>query len=511
MTSNTENNKRIVKNTSLLYIRMLLMMVVSLFTSRIILQALGIIDFGIYNVVGGIVAMLGFINSTLNTAIQRYLNFEMGNNNIENMKKVFSMSLISIYIIAILALIISETVGLWFVSTKLVIPADRYDAALIVYHFSVLTFVTNILMVPYNASIIAHEKMSIYAYISIFEVILRLLLTYLLIYINNDKLILYSILMFSVSLLIAIIYKYVCKKQFEECRFKYIWDLSLLKKLFSFSGWMLFGTIANISCNQGVNILINLFFGPSLNAARGVSMQVYNAINQFSVNFLTAIRPQIIKSYAQSQFNYMFKLVFISSKCSFFLLLILVTPLILNANLILNLWLNEVPQQATLFTQLILIDLLIISLNSPITYVSHAIGKIKSFQISISVIYLLTPLLTWIAYKSGAPAVYTFYILILCDLIGVCLRVVLLKRILNSFPIKKFFFDVLAPTSLICCLTFGFCILLNQHIILSNIFTNFIFHCTINFILTLSLIYILGLSKEEKITILQYISIKLKK
>lgn len=448
MTDISANNKRIAKNTGYLYMRMLLLMFISLYTSRIVLKVLGVEDFGIYNVVGGVVAMLSFLNSSLSTATQRYLNYEMGKGNREALQDVFSMSFIAYCILSIIAVILAETVGLWFVCNKLVIPAERFDAAIWIYHFSVLTFVVNLLTVSYNATIIAHERMSIYAYISIGDAVLRLVLIFLLQIINVDKLWLYGLLMLLVSCMVCFAYRIVCVRSFQECRVRWIWDKNLLKGLFSFSGWMLSGTITNLLSTQGVNILINMFFGPTLNAARAVAMQVNAAVNSFVANFMTATRPQIIKSYAEGNTTYMYRLVFTSSKASFFLLFILAIPILFNTEYILGLWLKTVPEYAVFFTQLVLIDLLIQATYSPIAYVSQASGKIRNYQLVISVGFVLIAVLTWIAYKLGYPVYTTFYIAVVIDFIGLFMRLAVLYKTV-SFPVAAYFRVVIYPVSLI--------------------------------------------------------------
>ncbi len=445
MTINTSaNNKRIAKNTIVLYVRMLLIMLVTLYTSRVVLEVLGIEDYGIYNVVGGVITLLSFLNSALNTATQRYMNYEMGKNNHDGLRKVFSMSFILFFIIALVVVVLSETIGLWFVKNYLVIPEPRMDAALWVFQFSVLTFIISLIGVPYNAAIIAHERMEVYAYVSIVEVVLKLALVYTLRIIDADKLILYAILMALVQILIFISYKIYCKRKFDECTVKWIWDKPLLKGLFSFSGWMLSGTITNVLSTQGVNVLINMFFGPTMNAARGIAMQVYGAVNSFVANFMTAVRPQICKSYAQGDMDYMYKLVFSSSRLSFFLLFILSLPLIFNTNQILSIWLKEVPKYSVIFTQLVLINLLVTAVYSSIAYVSQASGKVKHYQLVISIGFVLIAVLTWAAYRMGLDVTATFIIAIAVDVIGLFARLLILHRIVD-FPIMEFFKRVMLP------------------------------------------------------------------
>lgn len=423
---------------------MMVIIVVSLYTSRVVLQILGVEDFGIYNVVGGVVSMMGFLNASLNIATQRYLNYEMGLKNIENMRKIFSASLLCYMAIALVAVILAETIGIWFIQTKLVIPPDRLNAALWVFHFSIISFVIELFMVPYNAVIISYEEFSIYAYVSIANVCLKLLLVFLLFYVDVDKLWLYALLMMLTSLIQAIAYFAICKKKFVICKLVFTFDKELIKGLFSFSGWMLSGTIASLLNMQGVNMLINMYFGPALNAARAIAAQVYGTINNFSANFLTAVRPQIVKSYAEGKHSEMYQLVYDSSRFSFFLLYLLTLPLIFNINWILTLWLTNVPEHTQLFTQLVLLDLLIVSAYGPIAYVSQAANKIKEYQLMISICFIATLIISWIAYKLGYDAYTTFVIAIIVDIIGYALRLVILKRTVN-FPIKAYYKNVITP------------------------------------------------------------------
>ena len=451
--SNSENNKRIVRNTAALYVRMLLMMAISLYTSRVVLQTLGVVDYGIYNVVGGVVTMIAFLNGALSTATQRYLNYEMGKGNSDGLSKVFSMSFWCFCMIALAAVIVAETVGLWFVINKLNIPAERADVALWVYHISVLTFVVELLVVPYKASIIAHEKMSVYAYISIAEVSLKLILIYLLVVIDADKLRLYASMMFIATLLICYIDKLYCSRHFAECNVRLVWDRMLFKGLFSFSGWMLVGTITYILSTQGVNMLINIFFGAAVNAARGIALQVSNAINSFVTNFMMAVRPQIVKSYANGEHEYMYKLVFSSSKLSFYLLLIFTTPVFFYAEPVLGLWLDTVPEYTVLFTRLVLISTLVTTFYTPIGYASQASGKIRDYQLTIAAGFLLIFVCTYFLYKLGYGVEWTFYIAILIDIIGLLVRLVLLKKVID-FPLWPYLKTVGVPIVVIFTLVY---------------------------------------------------------
>lgn len=454
MATNAENNKRIAKNTLFLYARMILIMIVTLYTSRVVLNALGIEDFGIYNVVGGIIAMLSFFNSSMSIATQRFLNYEMGRKRDGMLAEIFSNSFISYCAFAVVAVILAETIGLWFVINKLVIPPSRLTAAIYVYQFSILTFVVNLLSVPYNAAIIAHEKMSAFAYISILEALGKLLIAYLVVISPIDNLILYGLLMFLIALAIRSVYSIYCKRNFLECKVRWRLNKDILKQLFGFSGWMLAGTISHLFNTQAINILVNIYFGPALNASRAISVQVYNAINSFAVNFMMATRPQVVKSYAQKKMDYVYKLTFSSSKLSYILLVLLSLPILLETDYVLKLWLKNVPEYTSLFVKLSLIDLLVISAFSPIASLSQASGKIKNYQLIISIGFLSIFLITWLAYFVGFPVYSTFIISIFFNILGLVARIYELK-ISQNFPfgsyIKKVFVPICLSFMLIVC------------------------------------------------------------
>lgn len=495
------NNKRIAKNTMMLYVRMFLTMGVTLYTSRVVLQVLGASDFGIYNVVGGIVLMLSFLNSSLNIATQRYMNVALGKGDTKALNRIFSMSFFSFGILAIIGIILAESFGLWFLYNKLSIPIERFEAANWVFQFSILTFVVNLLTVPYQATIIAHERMSAYAYLSIGEVLLKLSVVFVLQIILIDKLILYAILMFSVTGLISLVYAVYCMFHFSETRLRFIWDNRLIKGLFMFSGWMLLGTTSQMANVQGVNMLINIFFGPALNAARAIAMQIYVAINSFSASFLTAVRPQIVKSYAKGDIDYTYSLVYGTTKMSYFLLLLLVIPIFYNADFILILWLKKVPEYTLCFTKLVLIDLLILSFCNPIAYISQASGKIKTYQIAISICFLCIVLFTWIAYKLDYPVYVTFLISIVLDFIGIFTRLWVLRNSVN-FPMKTYLIRVLFPVTVVSIVSFAIGYIPNLWS--ANIgWFSFVFSIVWSGIFTLLFIWIWGLSHREKKIIIQ--------
>lgn len=320
MSQTSENNKRIAKNTLLLYVRMLFMMVVSLYTSRIVLNTLGVEDYGIYNVVGGIVTMFVFISNSMSSATQRYITFALGKGDKERLSTVFSTTLQIHTLIASVVVLLGETVGLWFLYDKMQIPAERMDAAFWVLQCSIVSTFVMIVSVPYNADIVAHEKMSAFAYISILEVLLKLAIVYLLVVFSFDKLILYAILVLAIQILIRFCYSIYCNRHFEETKYRRVWDKSLFKEMTGFAGWSMFGNMAGVLFGQGLNMLLNVFFGPVVNAARAVAMQVQGAIQQFVGNFQTALNPQITKTYSNGKMNEMHNLMFRSARFSFYLL-----------------------------------------------------------------------------------------------------------------------------------------------------------------------------------------------
>lgn len=499
----SNNNTRIAKNTLLLYFRMLFTMAVVLYTSRVVLNVLGVEDFGIYNVVGGVVSMLSFFNSSMATSTQRFLNYEMGQNNDEGLRKIFVNAVNAHYLIGIITVIGLETIGLWFVYNKLNIPAGQFDAAVWVYHCSVLSLFVSIISTPYNAAIIANERMAIYAYYSIIEVVLKLLIVYLLVVIPYNKLFVYGLLTLGVSVAMQILYAFYCIRNFKECRYQWRWDMSLMKKMFFFSGWMLFGCISDMLSKQGVNVLINIFFGPVFNAARAIAVQVQAAVNSFVINFMTAVRPQIIKSYSVKDYSRMYRLVFSSSKLSFYLLFILTTPVMLYTDLILQLWLKQVPEYCVLFTRLVLLELLISSAYVPIAQINQASGKIKNYQMAISVIFLVSFILTYVLYEIGMPVYITFILSVALAVLGLFVRVIILNRD-NDFPASTYLLKVMLPLMPVAALSLVIPILICQFT--DTTMLTFVINSCVSVASSITVIWLVGLDKTEKSFITEKIS-----
>lgn len=427
----TENNKRIAKNTLVLYVRMFLVMGVSLFTSRIILNALGVHDYGIYNVVGGIVSLFTIISGSLSSAISRFITFELGKNNEEKLRRIFATSLCIQIFISITVLVLCCTVGFWFLNQKMNIAPERMTAANWVLVFSILTFVINLISVPYNAAIVAHEKMTAYAYISIIEVALKLSVAFLILKIPADRLIIYAGLIFIVALIIRFIYTIYCNRNFNECKTGPKYDRAIFKEMSSFAGWNFIGSSSSVIRDQGNNIVLNLFFGTVVNAAYGIGMQVSNAINSFSQNFMTAINPQITKSYAIGDLQYLSALVMRGSRFSYFLLWIIASFVLLNTEQLLRLWLGNVPEYTVIFTRLFIIFVLSESISQSLITAILATGNIRNYQIVVGGLKLFNLPLSYLFLRLGYSPYVTVIIAIIISQGMLFLRFIFLKERIN--------------------------------------------------------------------------------
>jgi len=424
---------------------MILTMGVSLYTSRIVLNTLGVEDFGIYNLVGGVVIMFSFLNASMSSSTQRFISFELGKKDYTQLKKVFSMSVNIHAIIAAAILILAETIGLWFLNVKLVIPAERMDAANLVYQFSILSLILSVMRVPYNATIIAYERMNIYAYVSIVEVVLKLIIVFALVWLGFDKLKMYSILIFSVAAMIWLIYWMYCKRNFTVTNYIIFWEKSLYKTMINFAGWYLFGSMSIMTIVQGANVILNLFFGPVVNAAWAISFQLNNAVSLFSNNIRMAANPQIVKSYAAGDDKYMKTLIFESAKYSFYLLLLISLPILLETATILRIWLKIVPDYTVLFCQLVLTNLLLQCFDTSFAMAFQAIGRIKENQILSGGTYLILLPIAYILLKLGYPPQTVFYVQIAGTIIVAFIVKVLLLRKLVGIPILDYFHRLILP------------------------------------------------------------------
>lgn len=448
MPDQSQRNKRIAKNTIVLYIRMIFLMLINFYTSRLILSALGIEDYGIYNVVGGIVTMFSFLNSAMATGTQRYLTFELGKKNENQVNNVFVTSINIHFFIALIVILLAETVGLWFLNHKMVIPDNRMDAAMWVYQFSVISTAVMFVSVPYNALIIAHERMSVFAYISILEVVLKLLLVLFLFITHDDRLILYGLFILCVQIVIRVVYGIYCKIHFHEARYVPRFEKRLFREMLSFSGWNLWGSTATVAMTQGLNILLNLFFGPSVNAARGVAAQVQSAVTQFSSNFQTAMTPQIIKSYASGDRTYMHSLIFRSSRFSFCLLLCICMPVFMETDMLLGIWLKEVPEYSAMFLRLILCASIIQSVSRSLMTSAQATGKVRLYQSVVGGVMVMVLPVAYVLLKFGGSPASVFIAEIAVCAVAFVIRLLIIRPMIG-LSLRKFFTNVIVRCFLV--------------------------------------------------------------
>lgn len=448
----SENNKRIAKNTMALYFRMLFMTLIGLYTSRVILDKLGEVDYGIYNVVGGFVTMFTVISGTMTTATQRYLSFEIGLKDKGNVQSIFNTMVWIHLLFAIIVLILAETIGLWFLNSHMNFPVERHDAANWVFQYSLIAFLLSICMAPYNGALIAYEKMSAFAYFSILEAVIKLAICFVITITAFDKLSTYAFLIMVTQITLMACYFFYCKKHFVQCKISNKLDKQIMSSIFSFFGWNLIGALAMVLKDQGVNVVLNIFFGPVVNAARGISYQVLSKINGFVSNFQMAMNPQIIKNYAAEQKDAMYKLVFRGAKFSYLMLLTLSLPIIFEAPLILSFWLKKVPENTVIFLRIIMFTALLNTLSNPLIISMHASGIIRDFQIVVGGVSLLTLPLVYYAFKLGYDAYIGLIIAFIVEFCCHLTRLSMLKRTIG-FPASKFFFQVTLRIILITLLT----------------------------------------------------------
>lgn len=496
------NTRRIAKNAIFLYVRMFITMIVSLFTSRVILNTLGETNFGIYNIVGGIVVLFSFLNAALTTATQRFFSYELGKKDFNSLKKIFSISMTCYFILAGIIIILSESIGLWILNTQLNIPEERMYAANWVYQLSIITFICQMLRIPYHASVIAYEKMNFFALISIVEVLLKLGIVYFLLLFTTDKLILYSILVFIVTCLTTIVYKLYNNKNFSTSKYFFYWDKYKFKDFLSFSGWSLFGSIANISSQQCINILLNIFYGVAVNAAVGIANQVTSAIYSFVSSFQTAFNPQITKTYADNQLQETQKLMFMACKLSFYLLLAIGLPAIINIEFILKIWLGNVPLYTAEFIEIIFVYQIIDAISMPFLTTIQARGNIKSYQITIGLLILINIPLAYIALRIGLDPFSVWFTKIIINVICFVYRCYYINKYIGLN--MRFFFK-----EIILKFLYSITIIIPISIFVKNYITEEIFSIITSvlssFFLTILCFVFIGLNQHERLLIKNYI------
>lgn len=501
MTEIKENNltksKRIAKNTLVLYFRMLFLMLVSLYTSRVILDALGVEDYGIYNVVGGFVAMFGLISAALTSASSRFLNYEMGKGNVQRQRVVFSTVVTIQWVLAIIVAVLADVIGVWYVNNVMVLPAERLTAANWCFQFSVFNFCMNLITVPYNASVIAHEKMKIFAYVGIFQGVGTLAISFLVYLEPFDRLVFYALMLLLLQFSVRMMYQVYCKKHFEECRYQRVFDRSLLRQMLSYSVWHLVGNGATVLKSHGVNIILNLFFGPAVNAARGIAGQVDAAVGQFAGNFMMAMNPQITQSYAKKDLNYMFSLVEKGSRYSFYLMLFFSLPIIINADYILNIWLNEVPDYAVVFVQLSLMAMMINCISRPLITAQNATGNVRNYQLIVGGLLMLNLPLSYVVLKLGMSPIAVVRVSIAVEIVCMLARIFVIPQTIKEFNPFVFLKNVsfhclfISVASLVIPLLMHY--LIQEETIF--IFVANVFLCLIS---TIVVVWTLGCSKGER-------------
>ena len=502
MVNSQVNSKRLAKNTMVLYIRMIFTMIVSLFASRIILNALGVEDYGTYNAVAGFIAMFSIISNSLTSAISRYLTFELGHGDQERLNETFSASLLMELGITGVVVILGESIGLWFLNAKMVIPEGREYAANVVYQLSVLTFVLNLVVVPYRASVVSHEHLNIYAYTGIARSAFVLLISYIVDWSGGDKLILYAFLLFLISLFEQLFFYFYCKQSFKECTLKGVKDKQIFKQIFSFAGWNFFGAGSAVVRDQGVNVLINVFCGPALNAARGIAMQVSGAVSQFANSFITAINPQITKSYAAGELIDSITLTLRGARFTYYLLLIPTIPLIFEASIVLKIWLGLVPEHTVLFVQLVLVYVLIEAISYTPTTLLLATGDIKKYQIIVGTCQMLNFPICWGLLAIGIIPEMTIVCNAVIALICLLIRIVMLHSMIG-LEIRSFIFNILLKIAFVTIIA-SIVPFICKSMLPQGILRLFV--TTISSIFVSSvLIFYVGVTKNERQVILSYI------
>lgn len=501
--TNTTKNSRIAKNTLFLYLRMFLVLVVSLFTTRIVLRALGVEDYGINNVVCGFVSMFSFLNTSMSNGIQRFYNFKLGKEGEQSLTKVYNTALLIQVIIAAIIVVFLETIGLWYVHNRMVIPAERLDVALWIYQFAIVSLLLVVMQIPYSAAIMAHERMDYYAYVSIIDVALKLAFALYLPYVHHDKLLIYGAFGLCVGLINFLMYYVYCKIKFKEIHLHRAFHKDLFKEMLSFSGWNIFGTFAYMLKGQGLNVLLNAFFGPVVNAARGVSMMIGNAIHGFQTNIVVSFRPQTVQSYAEGNSNRVKKLMYSLSKISYLMLFMLSMPVVIELAYILHIWLGDVVPEYTIpFTILILAVMILSSLNTPLSQVVHATGKMRNYQVGTSIVICAILPIAWGVLKLGGNPTSVYIVSIIMTIINQEVCMVLLKKVF-PYSIREYLKKVIWPCLWVSIL--ATILPLGVHLLLPSSFLRLIIVAVLGVGSTAVISYYLAMDQTERQLVLDFV------
>jgi O-antigen/teichoic acid export membrane protein len=495
MTSNSNNNKRIAKNTLMLYIRTLLTMVVSLYTVRVVLDVLGQVDYGVYQAIAGVVTFFAFLSNSMAQASQRFLSFAIGQDDTERLHKTFANTQIIYLLIAVILVVLLETVGTYFVYNHLLVPPERVEAVRWVFHFAVFSFMASISVAPYTAAILAHEDMHVYAYLSIADAVLKLVAVFLLTFFSWDKLKLYSVLTLGMTLIIALVFVFYCRVRYRECKSGLSLDKALIKEMLGFTGWSVFGSFTVMMSGQAVTILLNQFFNPVVVAARAIAMQISSVVSSFSANFNGSLTPPIVKSYAQNDLEHFYSLILKGTKITYYLMLIIVLPIFYALPQILTLWLKNPPQDTVLFVRLTLIKALIDSVSYPIMASARATGKVRVYELSLGSILLLDFVICWLAVRLGAAAFSVFVVAIGAATLMFFVRFAIVRH-LTGLSFRKFLKTTIIPAFFVTLLS----------VTASYLFVDYFSQGLIPTILAMStivaitgaLIYFIGINRTEK-------------
>lgn len=512
MANNADSNKRIARNTFFMSARMVFVLLISLYTTRVVLKVLGVEDYGVYNVVCGFVMLFSFLNTSMSNGIQRFFNYEYGKNGPEGANRVYVTALLIQLLLGVLIVVLTESFGLWYLHNKMVIPVERMYAAEWIFQFSIASFLIIIMQVPYTAAVMAHEKMDYYAFVSILDAVLRLIIVLVLPYIKADRLIMYGFALLMMRGLEFLLYFIYCKKKFVEIHIPKITtgtNKQLFRSMLGFSGWNLFGSFSNMMRDQGINLIMNLFFGPIVNAARGVAMQVNSGVTGLVSSILTPVRPQVVQSYARGEMDRVMHLTYTISKFSLFFLLMLSLPLCVEIDFILSIWLGEnIPQHTQAFIIIILLTSAILIPMSSQAALVHASGKMRNYQVIGSTVKILSVPISYFMLKAGYAPEWALWMVLLFDLIGLIVGMFII-RTLMPFHIWDYTKKVFLPVIPIAILSFAPCWLL--HINMSNGIIRFIIVLMVSTIVSGCLIYLTGMTKEEKILIRQLLNNRIKR
>lgn len=503
MTDNSINSRRIAKNSILLYGRMIIVMAIGLYSSRIVLRSLGVEDYGIYNLVGGLVVFFTIINSAMLSSTQRYINYGLGNSDKWDVSTIFHTAWIIHIILAVLIVFFAETIGLWLLTHKLQIPLNKADVAIFVFQISVITVVVQVLTIPYNAVLVAHEKMSVFAIISIVQSVLTLLVALSLLLIDSRRLWLYAILMCVVQSLVALFYFLYCRHHFLETTGRFVFEKNLFKEMISFAGWCMVGCTAGIMYSQGLNILLGMFFLPFVNAARGIAVTIQNAVSQVFNNVQTAVVPQLMQSYARKDFEYFNSLIFKSSKYFAFLLLFVGIPFFIRTPQILQLWLGEIPDYSVIFSRILICITLIDAVSAPLMRASDATGDIRKYHLVVGGVLLTIVPIAYIALKMGGPPESVFYVFFVISIFALVARLIILSQKIN-LSIKKFTLQVVFRIICVLMISFPICYVISQYIRID--FWGLVMFCCITTIVIFQSILFIGTTSTERAFIRNKIS-----